>query len=263
MSVQATSWVYEHSRATGADRLVMLALADSASREGTNACQSASTLAKMAALSKRTVWRSIDRLIHMGEIVKTSQGSAYAATTYSMPGVPLNGPTLVTADHPCQDVTSDNGDTTLVTSVQNIGDMDGTQPKYLTKYLTHIVEDAENGSTPDGADVEILREDVADVVDCFSACLTANDVKHTVGKTWHNSARLLIDRDGNTVEQIIWLVKWAMAHHFWKSNILSLPKFRAQFERLKLQARTEFEKTEAVAASTPSYWDQGPVIEYD
>lgn len=110
---------------------------------------------------------------------------------------------------------------------------------------------------------DLTRADVTSIVDCFSACLTANDVKHTVGKTWHNSARLLLDRDGNTVEQITWLIKWAMSHHFWKSNILSLPKFRAQFERLKLQARTEFEKTQAVAASTPSYWDQGPVVEYD
>ena len=70
MSVQATSWVYEYSTATGADRLVLLAIADAANKEGRNSCQSAATLAKMSAASERTVWRCIARLEAAGEIVK-------------------------------------------------------------------------------------------------------------------------------------------------------------------------------------------------
>lgn len=110
---------------------------------------------------------------------------------------------------------------------------------------------------------DLTRADVTSIVDCFSACLTANDVKHKVTKTWRDAARLLIDRDGNTVEQIVWLIRWTAADEFWKTNILSLPKFRQKFEQLKIRARGEAQKVRAVSDSTPSYWDQSPVIEHD
>lgn len=113
------------------------------------------------------------------------------------------------------------------------------------------------------AAVEVSRPDVNAVVDCFSARLTANDVKHVIGKRWHDAARLLIDRDGYTVEQINWITMWATTDQFWKGNILSLPKLREKFEQLKIRALSEREKVQAVAASAPSYWDDSPVVDHD
>ena len=87
MSVQATSWVWEHSQAKGSDRLVLLAIADAANREGAQSFQSAPSIARMTGLSVRTVWRSIDALVDMGEIAKEGRQGEYQTTVYALPAV--------------------------------------------------------------------------------------------------------------------------------------------------------------------------------
>ncbi|MDQ0275739.1 hypothetical protein QO003_000042 [Arthrobacter silviterrae] len=108
-------------------------------------------------------------------------------------------------------------------------------------------------SKPAGSDAVDIRPDVQAVIDCMSECLTANDVRFKVGKGWHESARLLIDRDKYTVQQITWLIRWATADSFWKANILSLPKFRAQFEQLKIKSKSQYEAGKP-ETYVPSYW---------
>lgn len=87
MSVQATSWVWEHSKSEGSARLVLLAIADAANREGMQSFQSAPSLAKMTGLSVRTVWRCIETLEALGEIVKEGRQGEYQTTIYSLPAV--------------------------------------------------------------------------------------------------------------------------------------------------------------------------------
>ena len=69
--------------------------------------------------------------------------------------------------------------------------------------------------------------------------LKANDIKHKPGQSWRNSARLLIDKDGYTPEQILYVARFATADEFWKSNILSIPKLREKFEALKIKAQAQ------------------------
>jgi hypothetical protein len=86
---------------------------------------------------------------------------------------------------------------------------------------------------------EPSRPDVERVISSFSALLEANDVKHKPGQTWQTAARLLIDKDGYTPEQILFVAQFATADPFWRSNILSLPKLRDKFEQLKIKAQTQ------------------------
>lgn len=81
------------------------------------------------------------------------------------------------------------------------------------------------------------RPDVAQVVRSFSDLLKANDVKHKPGKTWHDAARLLMDKDGYTPEQIMIVARFATSDDFWRGNVLSLPKLRDKFEQLKIKAQ--------------------------
>jgi hypothetical protein len=77
------------------------------------------------------------------------------------------------------------------------------------------------------------------VISSFSDMLKANDIKHKPGQTWRTAARLLIDRDGYTPDQIIYVAKFATTDEFWKSNVLSLPKLREKFEALKIKAQAQ------------------------
>jgi hypothetical protein len=56
------------------------------------------------------------------------------------------------------------------------------------------------------------------------------------GKKWHDAARLLIDKDGKTPEQIESAIRWSQSDEFWRSNILSMPKLREKYEQLRLAA---------------------------
>lgn len=60
--------VWTSSQSGGADRLVLLAIADNASDDGTDAWPSIDTLARKAHISSRTVQRCIDRLEALGEL---------------------------------------------------------------------------------------------------------------------------------------------------------------------------------------------------
>lgn len=86
---------------------------------------------------------------------------------------------------------------------------------------------------------EPSRPDVDQVISSFSALLDANDVKHKPGQSWQTAARLLIDKDGYTPEQILIVARFATTDSFWQSNILSLPKLREKFEALKIKAQAQ------------------------
>lgn len=91
MSVQATTWVWKHSRATGNARLVMLALADHAHPDGSHAYPSVDELARMCLLSSRTVQRCLQQLVKDGEIELSAQARQHRATEYRLPGVAIQG----------------------------------------------------------------------------------------------------------------------------------------------------------------------------
>jgi DNA-binding MarR family transcriptional regulator len=71
MSLAAMVAVMEDSQARGIDRLVLLAIANSANDEGTDAWPLQQTIADNAGVSKRTVQRSIESLQEMDELVVT------------------------------------------------------------------------------------------------------------------------------------------------------------------------------------------------
>lgn len=80
-------------------------------------------------------------------------------------------------------------------------------------------------------DIERLCKHLADRIE-------AHGVKRpTIGKGWRDAARLMLDRDGLTETQVHAAIDWAHDHHFWHRNILAMPKLRAQYDRLRLDAK--------------------------
>ena len=79
-------------------------------------------------------------------------------------------------------------------------------------------------------EVEALCTRLADRIE-------ANGSKRpNVTKAWRDAARLMLDRDERTAEQIAWLIDWCQADEFWRANIQSMPKFRDKFDQLRLKA---------------------------
>lgn len=68
MSWQAVTWVLENSEATLGSRLVILAIASHANREGKNSFPSLDTLAREVLLSRREVIYAVQSLEELGEL---------------------------------------------------------------------------------------------------------------------------------------------------------------------------------------------------
>lgn len=56
-----------------------------------------------------------------------------------------------------------------------------------------------------------------------------------IGQRWTEAERLLLDRDKRDRNEAEQLIRWCQGDSFWRSNILSLPKFREKYDTLRLQ----------------------------
>lgn len=80
------NWVWEHSSAAGGDLLVLLAIADHASDDGTHAFPTVDTLAGKCRMSARSVQRAIGRLAELGELrVERNAGGLARTPAYWRP----------------------------------------------------------------------------------------------------------------------------------------------------------------------------------
>lgn len=96
----------------------------------------------------------------------------------------------------------------------------------------------DDAAATDPTPIAERRPDVDAVCDAMAA-----SVQRRTGRTprvtaaWRTQARLMIDRDGRTVEEITRIIDWVDGNDFWRANILSLPKLRQKFDTLRLQAQ--------------------------
>jgi DNA-binding PadR family transcriptional regulator len=100
------------------------------------------------------------------------------------------------------------------------------QPKQQPKPTRRSIADAERRD-----DVEKVCEHLADRIEANGS------QRPTVTDAWRTSARLLIDKDHRTVDQIIKAIDWCQDDDFWRANVLSMPKLRAKYDQLRLAAQ--------------------------
>lgn len=88
------------------------------------------------------------------------------------------------------------------------------------------------------SEIEISRPDVDYLLDCLDSEIATNGAKKpSRSKANIDAARLLIDKDGYSVEQVEAIIRWSQNNEFWRTNILSMSKLREKFDQLKLQAQ--------------------------
>lgn len=105
--------------------------------------------------------------------------------------------------------------------------------------IPHVEPDGSTSRGPGAAIAEAEpRPDVARICDHLADRIEANGSKRpSIGKGWHDAARLMLDRDGRTEDEIHRAIDWCQSDEFWRGNILSLPKLRDKYDQLRLQAQ--------------------------
>ncbi|QVJ00409.1 hypothetical protein KGD82_16755 [Nocardiopsis eucommiae] len=109
------------------------------------------------------------------------------------------------------------------------------------------------GANEPDEEPEPVREDVERVCAHLRAqVIEGGEPPHRVNvtKRWRDAARLLMDRDGVTEDQIIRAIDWVQTNEFWRPNIRSMPKLREKFFTLRDRAAEERRKAAAPARPT-------------
>lgn len=123
---------------------------------------------------------------------------------------------------------------------QGNGEGNGGMEEVLPSPLPLSTSSSEPASQPAG---EPIREDVERICTHLADRIEQNGSKRpTIGKKWRDAARLMLDRDGRTEEQIHKAIDWCQDDSFWKSNIMSMPKLREKYDTLRLRAQEQQKK---------------------
>jgi hypothetical protein len=84
------------------------------------------------------------------------------------------------------------------------------------------------------------RDDVTNLCSHLADRIEANGSKRpTITKAWRTAARLLLDNDGHTEEQVHRAIDWCQDDEFWRSNVLSMPTLRKRYDQLRLKAQEQ------------------------
>lgn len=82
------------------------------------------------------------------------------------------------------------------------------------------------------------RPDVEQICEYLADKIEKNGSKRPkITQRWRVSARLLLDADGKTVEQVTKAIDWCQADEFWRANVMSMTKLREKYDQLRLAAQ--------------------------
>ena len=111
-----------------------------------------------------------------------------------------------------------------------------TEPDTAPLEATIIEPDVEAAPEPD----DPARPDVEAVCDHMADSVAARTGRRPrITKRWRDAARLMIDRDQRSTNQIHAAIDWVAQSDFWAANILGVPKLREKWDTIYLQAKRE------------------------
>lgn len=103
------------------------------------------------------------------------------------------------------------------------------------------------------------RDDVDQLVALLTKWVAENGFDVPKDDTgWRREARLMLDTDKRELEKALALIDWCQRSEFWRKNIQSMGKFREQYNRLRLDALDDWNKSHtprsvpAAAAVSPT-----------
>jgi hypothetical protein len=123
-----------------------------------------------------------------------------------------------------------------------------TEEEELSSGAADAVPGAKRKQDLPRPDVERLCTYLADKIEGNGS------LRPTVTAAWRKECRLMLDKDKRTEEQVRWLINWCQNDTFWRGNVMSMPKFRQQFDQMRIKAVAQREKqtpSSAVLAPAP------------
>lgn len=238
MSNEAITWAYRQTMPSPGAKFVLVALADMAD-ENDSCYPGQRRLAIMTGQSERTVRRELAELELAGLIVRTRRFDVAGHRTSDRYVLPVNQkiPTGQ-SDH-----RSNKPPVTVTTGQDDHRPPEDGLPATRGRPTgqSDQVTQREPSSNPQRSRRE-KRADVERLCSLLADRIAENDEdrkRPTVTKKWRDAARLLIDKDGRSEENIAKAIDWCQDSEFWRGNILSMPTLREKYPTLQAQAKRD------------------------
>lgn len=235
MSIKAVTWALKDADVPDPlSHLVLIGIADHTDDDGRGAWPAVRKLAEYARCSERTVHARLRTLEDHGLIRRGEQ-----ALVQHLPA--NRRPVVYDVTFGVQEMhTSRGAGDAGVNETASWGAQPGSSGVHAAADKPSLEPSIEPSSSSSTIDEPGQREDVEAV--CAAVAAHVVNIKGkapTIGKTWRRDARLMLDTDGHSVEQIQAAVRWVSGHGFWAGNILSPGKLRTQWWTLSGQARSQ------------------------
>jgi Helix-turn-helix domain len=220
MSVEAMGWALS-TPVAGTKKLVLIGLANHATAEFEHARPAIATLARYASVHERNVQKALRELEADGWIEKTGEHPVGGRKDRSVAIYRLRGGAGVTPHNNGVALASERGGAGVVNGVA----VAPPEPSLSKPSMKPSMSEARSG--PSDAAVYFCRR--------LATQIRSRDPKANVApdsSRWLNAARLLMERDGRSFDEIDAVLDWLPSDSFWPSVVLSMPKFREKFTQL-------------------------------
>lgn len=235
------NWVWDHSRSKNGARLVLLAIADC----GEYAWPSIAELARKTQLKDRAVQNAITELVRLGELKVGFNEGPRGCNRYHVimdAWTPEDVSAGQTADPRrfCTPANSAPPQNSTGTPADSAGGTvrEPEQPPTGVASLSHP-SDRDHDRKSSGPDEPGSRPDVERLCNHLADLVEQNYGKRPVitRERWRKPARLMLDKDGYTEDQITRAIDWCQDDEFWRPNVRSMGKLRDKYIQLREAAK--------------------------
>lgn len=225
MAVEAISWALNHAQCeSSTQKLVLIALANHASPDGTGAFPSVERICRYTCLSERTVRATLASLVHSGLIVECDPRivQAYIPRADRRP----KGYNLVM------------GGVREVQVVEERGANDGSDGVQMTTERGASVAPKTSLKPSLEPSFNNKSEQAHELCELLASMMVKNGCRPpTISDRWVDDMDRLMRLDGRDYDMVRKIIIWAQTNDFWRGNILSPTKLRQKFDTLLMQSQ--------------------------
>jgi hypothetical protein len=243
MSNEALTWAFRQTAPSTGAKFVLVALADLANHEH-RAWPGQAKLAAMTGQGVRSVIRHLLDLEQANLVTRERRNHGY--TKRLVDGFLLPVSVVAGVPKPVDAATQTPANLTPVdltpANLTPAKDGEDTRQTGRIKEPKKNPKNPKNPSTSAAADA---RPEVIDLCGRLADQIAANDEdgkRPSIGKGWLDACRLLLDRDKRDPAKVAAMIDWCQADEFWRTVVLSMPKFRKQYDQMRKQALAEWER---------------------
>jgi len=243
VAISVSVWVWEHSESRHGARLVLLKIADGMRAEKGWTWPSVKEMCEKTKLTERAVRAAISELEILGELEVQRNAGPGGCSRYRVMTTPRKNCTCIFCTPPANFAPPE---LSLLDSPEGAdiagADIAGVQnlPLGGAEFAPGTVKNHKTSSKKNAGDPEPQRDDVDRICAHLIERIVANGSKRpNITETWKREARLLLDTDKRTEEQVHRAIDWCQDNRFWRSKVMSMSKLRDKYDQLRLDAEAE------------------------